>query len=73
MARATNVWKKTNLKYHIWYSRDRSLSYAVQEEVMRRAFAEWSKASSKLNFTQTYCLHEADIKIRWGDGTLNSP
>lgn len=58
-------WDKTNLKYHIWYSRDIHLPYKTQEEVMKRAFAQWSKASPKLNFTQTYCLEEADIKIRF--------
>ena len=56
-------WQKTNLKYYIWFSRDKHLSYEVQEKVFRQAFDAWAAAAPKLNFTRTYCLKEADIKI----------
>lgn len=56
-------WQKTNLKYYIWFSRDKHLSYEIQEKVFRQAFDAWAAAAPKLNFTRTYCLKEADIKI----------
>ena len=59
-----NRWSKDHLSYYIRFSRDRHLTYERQEEIFRKAFDAWSAAAPKLTFNRTYCLKEADIKIR---------
>ena len=56
-------WRKTDLKYYLSFGED--MSEADQARVMARAFQMWSAVASKLKFTRTLSVSNADFRIRF--------
>lgn len=56
-------WRKTDLKYYLSFGED--MSEADQARVMARAFQMWSAVASKLRFTRTLSVSNADFRIRF--------
>lgn len=57
-------WRKTDLKYYLSFGED--MSEADQARVMARAFQMWSAVASKLRFTRTLSVSNADFRISFG-------
>ena len=63
-------WRKTDLKYYLSFGED--MSEADQARVMARAFQMWSAVASKLRFTRTLSVSNADFRIRFTAINLTS-
>ena len=57
-------WSKTNLKYYLSYGED--MLARDQSRIIAKAFKTWSDVASKLRFSRTYSVRDADFKIRFG-------
>ena len=56
-------WRKTDLKYYLSFGED--MSEADQARVMAQAFQMWNAVASKLRFTRTLSVSNADFRIRF--------